>query len=79
MLRLKGRHPTDDVEVLDDLLHSALRKGVAVVDRPDRSTKDTRAVRRDLNVGGHACSSYRLRGDLGRVARALGVVQFSLG
>ena len=54
MLRLKGRHPTDDVEVLDDLLHHALRKGAAVVDRPDRSTKDARAFRRDLNVDGQA-------------------------
>ena len=50
----------------------------AVLGSPDRSTKDTRAVRRDLNVDGHACSSYRLRGDLGRVALALGVLQFSL-
>ena len=50
MLRLEGRHPTNDVEVLDDLLHHALREGAAEVDRSDRSTKNARAFRRDLNV-----------------------------
>ena len=76
VLRLKGRHATDVIEVLDDLLHRI--KGAALVGGPGRSAENARAVRRDLSACRQVFGLHRLRGDLGRVELTLGVVQLSL-